>query len=60
MMAALSLNLDGKIEMRRALIFMAVLVAGIFPSYAQRGPAFPSEIKSWACFPEIRLAYGQE
>jgi hypothetical protein len=51
-MPVLSLNLDGNFEMWRVLILIAVLVAGIFPSYAQRGPAFPTESNRGPAFPK--------
>ena len=38
--------------MWRVLIVMAVLVAGILPSYARRGPAFPTEANRGPAFPK--------
>jgi len=42
----------GNFEMWRVLILMAVLVAGILPSYARRGPAFPTEANRGPAFPK--------
>jgi hypothetical protein len=40
------------VDMSRVLFIVALLSAGIFPSYAQRGPAYPSESNRGPAFPK--------